>query len=171
MRSLSDGKIKLVILATKPADPKAPKMAELTAGIDAGNQIVASDFKLGPTKSDTVDEKSISQSGKPKVFTDSNYEASLTSFRDYDATGKPTATATGVVGDGVYQALKTKGSTVYVVKRFTSKNASEPFAVGDPVQVYELLMDNPADAEASGYIKAHHPCEIQNAWIDAAVAT
>ena len=35
VKSLADGRTKLAILSTAPADPSAPTVTELTAGIDA----------------------------------------------------------------------------------------------------------------------------------------
>jgi hypothetical protein len=170
-RSLADGHIKLSIMSTKPADPLAPTTTELAAGIDAAQRILSSDFKLGPVASDTVDEKDLSQEGNVKVLTTSNYEANLTPFRYFDtATGVAEVGTGGEIGDNVFQALKAKGSRVWVAKRFTSKKSTEAWAATDEVEVYELVTDNASDAEATGYIKKNVPVSVENAWLNGTVA-
>ena len=168
--SLADGRIKLSIMSTKPADPYAPTVAELTSGIDAAMRVLSSDFKLGPVASDTVDEKPVGAEGNKKVLTTSNFEANLTPFRYFDATGKAETGAGGEIGDAVFQALKVKGSRVWVAKRFTSKKSTDAWAASDEVEVYELVTDNAADAEATGYIKKHVPVSVEDAWLNGVVA-
>lgn len=168
--SLADGRIKLSIMSVKPADPYAPTVTELTAGIDAAMRILSSDFKLGPTASDTVDEKPVGAEGNVKVLTTSNFEGNLTPFRYFDATGKAEVGTGGEIGDNVYQALKAKGSRVWVAKRFTSKKSTEPWAASDEVEVYELVTDNAAAAEATGYIKYNTPVSVEDAWLNGTVA-
>ncbi|HEY1175509.1 MAG TPA: hypothetical protein VGF17_05080 [Phytomonospora sp.] len=170
-RSLADGHVKLSIMSTKPADPKNPTLAELNAGIDAAQRILNSDFKLGPVASDTVDEKAIGQEGNVKVLTTSNFEANMTPFRYFNTSTGVAETGTGgEIGDGVFQALKVKGSRVWVAKRFTSKKSTEPWAATDEVETYEVVTDNAADAEASGYIKKNVPMTVEDAWLNGTVA-
>lgn len=167
-RSLADGHVKLSIMSTKPANPLACTLTELNAGIDAAQRVLSSDFKLGPVASDTVDEKAIGQEGNVKVLTTSNYEANLTPFRYFDGTGKAETGTGGEIGDAVFQALKVKGSRVWVAKRFTSKLSTAPWAATDETEVYELVTDNAADAEATGYIKKNVPVSVENAWLNGA---
>jgi hypothetical protein len=169
-KSLADGRIKLSIMSVKPADPLAPTVTELTAGIDAAQRILSSDFALGPTASDTVDEKAIGQEGNVKALTTSNFEGNLTPFRYFDATGKAETGVAGEIGDAVFQALKVKGSRVWVAKRFTSKKSTDAWAADDEVEVYEVVTDNARDAEATGYIKKVVPLSVEDAWLNGAVA-
>jgi len=167
--SLADGRIKLSIMSVKPADPLAPTKTELDAGIDAAMRVLSSDFKLGPTASDTVDEKPVGAEGNKKVLTTSNFEANLTAFRYFDATGKAETGAAGEIGDAVFQALRVKGTRVWVAKRFTSKKSTDAWAPTDEVEVYELVTDNATDAEATGYIKKHVPASVEDAWLNGTV--
>ena len=169
-KSLADGRVKLSIMSVKPADPLAPTVTELAAGIDAAMRILSSDFALGPTASDTVDEKPIGQEGNVKVLTTSNYEGNLTPFRYFDGTGKAETGTGGEVGDAVFQALKVKGSRVWIAKRFTSKKSTDAWAANDEVEVYEVVSDNSSDGEASGYIKKRCPISVEDAWLNGTVA-
>lgn len=168
--SLADGRIKLSIMSVKPADPYAPTITELTAGIDAAMRILSSDFRLGPVASDTVNEKPVGAEGNVSVLTTSNFEANLTPFRYFDATGAAEVGSGGEVGDAVFQAMKTKGSRLWIAKRFTSKKSTAAWAAGDEVEVYEIVTDNAADAEATGYIKKLVPVSVQDAWLNGEVA-
>ena len=166
-RSLADGKIKVSIMSTKPADPYAPTLTELSAGIDAAPKILSSGFKLGAVASETETEKPLSVKGNVKVFTISNYEGELQPFREFDATNPGIS---DTVGDLVYQALKTKGTKLWIAKRFTGKDSVAPWAAMDEVSVYEVTTDNPTDAEATGYIKKVVPLSVEDAWENGAVA-
>lgn len=170
-KSLADGRIKLSIMSSKPADPLAPTVTELEAGIDAAMRILSSDFKLGPVASDTVDEKPIGQEGNSKVFTTSNYEGHITPFRYFDATGKAEVSGVGgEIGDAVFQAVKVKGTRLWIAKRFTSKKSTAAWAAEDEVEVYEVVTDNAQDAEATGYIKKLLDLSVDEAWLNGAVA-
>lgn len=168
--SLADGRIKLSIMSTKPADPLHPTITELEAGIDAAMRILSSDFKLGPVASDTVNEKPVGAEGNVSVLTTSNFEANLTPFRYFDpATGAPETSTGGEIGDSVFQAMKVKGTRLWVAKRFTSKKSTAAWADTDEVEVYELVTDNAADVEATGYIKKNVPVSVQDAWLNGTV--
>lgn len=167
--SLADGRIKLSIMSVKPADPYHPTQEELEAGIDAAMRVLSSDFKLGATASDTVNEKPVGAEGNVSVLTTSNYEATLTAFRYFDGQGKAETGAAGEIGDAVFQALKVKGSRVWIAKRFTSKKSTAAWATGDEVEVYEIVTDNATDAEATGYIKKRVPVSVEDAWLNGTV--
>lgn len=166
-KSLADGRKKVSIMSVMPVDGFAPKVTELAAGIDAAPKILSSGFKLGATASETVDEKPLSVEGNVKVFTTSNYEGEVQPFREFDATngGK-----FDTVGDVVYQALKTKGTRLWIAVRFTAKKSTEAWAALDEVSVYEVTTDNPTDAEATGYIKKVVPLSVERAWENGAVS-
>lgn len=170
-RSLADGHIKLSIMSTEPADPKAPTVTELEAGVQASAAILASDFKLGPVASDTVSEPSLEDTAAVKVMGASNFEGNLTLFRMFDeATGAPETGVAGSIGDSAYQALNTKGGRVWIGKRFTSKEATEPWLAADEVEVYEVEPDNAQDGQATGYIKKTIPLQVNKGYLNGAVA-
>jgi hypothetical protein len=157
-KTLADARIKLVILTTKPTNLAAISATALTAGIAADTRILKSDYRLSPTASDTVNEAELSASGNATVWGNSNYEGSVTPFRYLDETG-----ATDLTADVVFQALKEKGTTVWLVER-EGPPAGDPWAAGDEYEVYEVLTDTPQKPtdRTSGYIKRIIPLGVQN---------
>jgi hypothetical protein len=159
---LADAKIKLSLLAVKPANPEAPTVAELTAGIDASCRILQGDFRLSATSSDTIEDRLLCAEGNATVWGASNYEGSMTPVRFFDPTNPGTFDPES---DAVYQALKEKGTTLFVAQRFTGKKFDEPWAAGDEVKIFEVLTDNPQQpSELTGYIKQVVPLGVNNAW-------
>lgn len=172
-RSLASGKRKVVILSTKPADMKKPTIAELAAGIDASCRILSDGFKFAPTDSETVSEGSLCDRVIEDVPTRAKAQGGLTVFRYFDENGKPETAVVDTedgIGDGVFQALRKRGTVVYVVTRFTSKYATEPFTAGDPVSVYKATTDVARDADAEGWQKSEIPMSVGDFEPDAEVA-
>lgn len=166
LKTLADGHKRVVILAAKPANPDAPTVTELTAGIDASCRLLKSDYRISAAASDTIADAELCSTTNAQAFGAGNFEATFTSFRFFEA-GKADPT-----GDEVFQALREKGATVYVVERETDKTYDEPFEAGDEVSVYELLLDHPTKpSDQGGYIKRTHTPAVQNAWEYGAVAT
>lgn len=163
-KSLADGRMKVIMLTTAPADFTTVTAAELTAGKDVSSAILSNGFNLGPEASDTVDEKSLADEGNVKVMTASNYSGSITAFRYFDGTGAADPTA-----DALFQALKVKGVPIWFVKRFTSKMSTDPMAATDEISVFEVRPDNAQDAEATGYIKKIIPLQVERAELNAVV--
>ena len=165
--ALADARIRLAVLPVKPADPEAPTVAELTAGIDASCRLLQSDYRLSATGSDTVPDRLLCSEGNAVTYGASNYEATVTPFRFFDpATGQTSATE-----DEVYQTFRVKGTKLWLVERFTGKKYDEPWAAGDEVKVFEVVTDNPqAPSDLAGYIKNVVPLGVQRAWLDATVA-
>ena len=161
-KALADGNIRVAVLATKPADPKALTVAEIEAGIDASCRVLKSDYRISAAASDTIADAELCSSTNAQVFGAGNYEGIITPFRYWDSTdlGKSDAE-----GDLVFQALRQKGATVFIVERMTGLAYDVPWAAGQEVNVYELLLDNPTKAgEAGGYIKYSQAPAVQNAW-------
>lgn len=172
-RSLATGKRKVTLLSTKPANLKAPTVAELEDGIDASCRIVAGAFTLAPTASETVSEGSLCDTSIPEVFTTAKAEGSFTIFRYFNDGQAETAlqdTEDGV-GDSVYQALKTRGTRLWIATRFTDKKSTEAWEAGDEVSVFEVTTDYPRAAEAEGYIKAEVTLSVGTFEVDGTVAT
>lgn len=163
--TLADARTKLTILNTAPADLSAITVAELGAGIEASCKVNKPDFRLSPTASDTVPDQPLCQEGNATTFGNSNYEGTMTVLRFLDATGKPETSE-----DEVWDAVKTKGSRVWLVKRVGPK-WSVDWAAGDLYQVYEVVTDNPQDpTDMAGYIKSVVPLGVQDARLDGVVA-
>lgn len=169
--TLADAMKKVSVMSTAPADMAAPTVTELTAGIDAAPRIVKSDFALGPTGSDTVDEVPLATKGNGKAWGPSNYEGSMSVFRYFDpSTGAPETGGAGTVGDALFQAVKTKGTTLWIAVRETSKDSTDPWLASDEVQVYEVMTDDPQNDDGTGYIKKVVKLSVLSAELDGLVA-
>ena len=159
-RSLADGHTKFTILTTKPADPKAPTVTELEAGIDASCRILQSDFTWSAADSDTVDEKALCVTGNAQSLGASNWEGAITPFRYFDPTGKADATE-----DAVFAAIKVKGTTLWCYARETSKLATDAWAADDEIYLGgEVTTDTPKKPESTGYIKRPTRLVFQEGW-------
>ena len=169
-KTLADGKTRVAILSAKPADPYAPTLAELNAGIDASCRINSADYNVTPTSSETVEEKELCVEGAAVAFGPSNATIEFTPFRYIDGAGKAEETVEeGEIGDAVYQATKTKGTRLWIYQRETKK-ATEPWAAGDEVDGYEFITDNPQQVDRTGYIKRKIVGAYQDMWLNGEVA-
>lgn len=160
-RTLADGKTKFTILTTAPADPAAPTVTELEAGIDVSCHILSSDFTWGATDSDKVAEKALCDVGNANAIGASNFQAGVTMWRYFDASGGFDETE-----DAGFEALKTKGTTLYGYARRTDKGAREAWATGDEIFLgAEVVTDEPQPpSDLSGYIKWRVPMEVQRGY-------
>lgn len=161
-RSLADGHTKFIILTTAPANPAAPTVAELAAGIDASDRILASDFTFGAADSDKVAEKSLASASNANALGAGNFQCSFTAFRYFNA-------STGVVdatGDVVFSAVKVKGTELWCYARRTGKLSTAAVAAADELFFgAHVLTDDPQPpGDLTGYIKAHISCEVQDSW-------
>ena len=135
--------------------PSAPKISELSAGtVKALSPYVVTTTTINPSASDTVSEKGITDTTNAVVMTIGNFEGTLVLFRDF-TTGAPSAndplsifTGSGVVG--------------WVVRRL-GKPASTALAVGDKVDVFLVMADNPQASGGAndGYLKLTVPLSQQ----------
>lgn len=167
IRSLADGHEKIAVLTTKPADPAAPTAAELAAGIDAAPNIVASDWTFGPTDPDTFNERAVAEEDNPNAYGPSNGQFGATIFRKFDsATGVADAT-----DDALYDALKTKGATVWVYSRITGQKSTAAWTAADEIWygAEVLLGGAQRPSQGGGYIKNRIPGQVQKSYPDIAV--
>lgn len=165
-KTLADARTRLAILTVKPVSLAAPKITELSAGIDASCRILKSDYRLSAVASDTVPDTELCSEGNAVTFGASNYEGSVTPFWYLDGTGK-----TDILEDVVYQALKEKGAELWFVER-EGPRYDAPWAVGDEVEVYHVITDNPQKpSDRAGYIKRVVPLGVQAAELSGVVAT
>lgn len=147
---LADGKTKVTILPTAPANPKAITLAELEAGIDASCAIMMSDYNVGAATSESVDEKALCQEGNATTWGASNGTMEFTLFLDYDEDHKLDVTSDK---GKAYEAVKSKGTQIYLVQRETSKTSKEDWAVGDEYEYFHGIADNPTHIDRTGYVK------------------
>lgn len=131
------------------ADVAAPSAAAINAGKDI-SEFVVTTTSVGPTASDTVSEKAVTDTANAVVPTVGNYEGNLVLFRDFTA-GVPTVDV---------DLLETfaDGAVGFLVKR-VGKSAAETVAAGDVLGVYKFRPDNPqpSGGEGDGYLKLTVP--------------
>lgn len=163
-KSLADGHIKFTILTVEPANPDAPTVAELNAGIDASCNILASDFTWSAADSDKINEKALCTENNTNALGPSNFSAGVTAFRYFDETTEnPDLTE-----DAVYQAIKAKGTEWWGYARETAKKSTDAWEAADAIFLgMKVISDNPQrPSNAGGYIKSRVPLEPQDGWLD-----
>lgn len=158
-KSLADGHIKLAVLTTSPANPAAPTVAELNAGINAAARVLSSDFTWTASDSDKVAEKALSEVNNINALNASNFTTGLTVFRYFNAT-------TGIADpteDSLWTAVKAKGTRLWIYPREMGKLETAAWAAGDESFLGgEVLTDSPQNPQnAGGYIKRRIPLEPQ----------
>lgn len=168
-KSLADGHTKVAILSAKPADPMHPTVAELTAGIDASCRINSADYNVTATASETVEEKELCIEGNAVAFGPSNATIEFTPFRYFAADGSAEETDADEIGDAVFQATKFKGTRLWLYQRETSKKSTEDWAVGDEVDGFEFITDNPQQVDRTGYVKKKVTGAYQDLWVNGEV--
>ena len=131
--------------------PNAPKVSELTAGtvLDLTCIMLASS-KISAAGSDTVSERAVCETANVVTPTVKNYEGSLDLFRDFTA-GVASATDPTTKFAGNYE-------TGYIVIREGS-SSTVPFAVGNKVDVYLFIADQPqkVSGKGEGFLKMTVP--------------
>jgi len=129
------------------ANPDAVSAAVLTAAKNISPYVVAT-TNVGPTSSDTVSEKGITDTSNAVVPIIGNYEGSLVLFRDLTA-GVPT------VNDPLTTIGATSGLVGWIVKRI-GKASGAAAAAADKVDVYKFTTDTPVKSggQGDGYLKA-----------------
>jgi|SRR5665647_1452890 len=124
--------------------------AAVTAGANISQYTVAS-TKIGPTSSDTVNEKSIADTSNAVVPIIGNYEGNLVLFRDLTA-GAPTA------NDPMTTIAAVSGVVGWIVKR-VGFASTVPMAAAQKVDRFKFMTDTPqkSGGEGDGYLKVVIP--------------
>ena len=150
MKVAADGKKKFSLLLTKPAGP-IPTAVELNAGQDISCAVLDSDANWTNAASDRFNEKAACQKGNSQALGASNYDTALTFLREYlDAIGGPDK----VGGDKGYQAVKVKGTTVWIYLRESDKDSTVPWAAGDEIHLGgEVISEAPMRVNNDGNLK------------------
>lgn len=155
--TLADGRLKVAVLTTEPADLTAITFAELTAAIDASPKLNKPDYRLSPTASDTVPDQPLDSKGNATTFGNTNYEGTATALRFLQADGTP-----DVALDDLYTAMKTKGARLWFVER-EGPLATQAWAAADTYEVFEVITDEPQKPQTmAGYIKRVIPLGVQD---------
>lgn len=166
-KSLADGHIKLTLLTEKPADPSAPTVAELNAGIDVSCDVLASDFTWSPTDSDKINEPALCTKNNANAIGRANFQAGITLFRYFDDTTKNAHSTE----DAGFAATQTRGTKLWGYARETAKESTEAWAADDEIYLgLEVDTDSPQRLDSGGYIKRRIPMEPQNGWENITVA-
>ena len=113
---LADGRRRVRLLTTKPNDPAAVTASEANAGIKAECRILKSDYTLGATGSETVNDAVLCAEGNAVTFGASNYEGSMTPIRyftpdgqvDVEGKARPVELEAGI--NGAHLRLLSSGS-------------------------------------------------------------
>jgi hypothetical protein len=149
MKVAADGKKKFTLLLTKPAASK-PTAAELNAGKDISQAVLDSDANWTNSASDRFNEKPAAAVGNSQALGAANYDTALTFLREYLVGGGPDSAAL----DSGYQAVKTKGTTVWIYLRETDKLSTAPWAIGDEIHLGgEVVSDAPMRVNNDGNVK------------------
>jgi hypothetical protein len=165
VKTLADGNVAFWILAAKPAAINALTISTDMLGANAKNwscNILASDFDLGPTGSETIDEKALCAKGNAQTFGLSQYGGGFTVFRYHDAT-------TGLADptdDALWAAVKNKGTTLYIVTRENGNDGVDAAVAGEEYRYFEVITDDPVRGDRTGYVKYRINCAVQNAALD-----
>lgn len=132
------------------ANVAAPTTAELTGATELSSLVVTT-TAVGPTASDTVNERSVTDTSNAVVPTVGNYEGNLVLFRDFTA-GVPTS------GTDPMETFGAAGVVGYLIRRL-GKPASDAFAAADKVEVYKFMTDTPQPqgGTGDGYLKLTVP--------------
>lgn len=152
-RALAEGKTKVALLNVKPADPYAPTIEELEAGLDISCAVMSSDYSVAPAASETVDEKPLCVDGNAVTFGASNATIEFTLFREFAEDGSPLEPEDDEIGDAAFQATKTKGTRLWIYQRETRKASRDDWEDGDEVDGFEFITDHPQQVDRTGFIK------------------
>jgi hypothetical protein len=147
----ADGKKKFTLLTAAPAAAsRIPTVTELNAGIDISCAVLDSDANWTPTASDRFNEKPACTKGNSQALGASNFDTALTFLREYLEEGG----ADTVGDDKGYQAVRVKGTTVWIYLRESDKDSTEPWAALDVIDLGgEVVSDEPMRVNNDGNLK------------------
>lgn len=131
-KMLSDARRKLAFV---PAliNPSAPLLTEVNAAgaLDISCLVKANNFALGAAGEDTVSDPALCARGNDSAPGKVNYTAAMEFFR-----------WTTTLEDKAWTTFTQSGISGFLVQRI-GKDFEDAFAVGDEVQVYEVLTGTP----------------------------
>lgn len=143
---IADDDDKVVSLSAMPTDwDTAPTDTDLNAGED-WSMLILAPFELDAGDSDRIAQRAIGEPTNTEAFGRKNATGqTLDYFRMYDA-GQPDATT-----DLVHEAVKVPGTIIYLARREGGKAASEDFAAGDEISIWECQVDVTKTPKEDGY--------------------
>lgn len=153
-KTLADGKRKIVLLSSTPADVDAITVAEATAGTDVSDFVLATSNINQPSGSDTIAEKVWSSQGNAESFGPSNFSGNYLIIHRYmDETTKQA----DPTDDATWESVKVKGTTIRPLTRLNGKDSDEALATDDEYRYVEYTTDDPIDESGEGYEKYRIP--------------
>lgn len=167
-KSLADGKTKVTILPTKPADPKAITLEEIEAGIEASCAIITSDYNVGAATSESVDEKALCQPGNASTWGAENGTMEFTLFLEFSDEDKNLDLESDA--GKAFEAVKFKGTEIYLVQRENAKFSTEDWEAGDEYEYFHGIADHPQHVDRTGYTKRKITAAFQEMELHGVVA-
>jgi hypothetical protein len=157
MRMLSKGRTKVAVLTTKPADPAKPTVTELDAGIEASCKIPSSMWTWRAGDPTTETDSPLCVESDNEVPVADKYDTGFGVYREFAAEG-----GFDPLEDALFEAVRVRGTTLWVYARKTDKLSKEAWAADDEIYLGgELLTGTPKNVEG-GFIKFEVPLFAQN---------
>lgn len=161
VRMLADDKIKFTILTASPVDPAAPTASELNAGIDASLKISKDGFRWSAADSDKIAEPALGSATNASVPGMGNYDLGFTVWRQFDGS----AGGFDSLADVVFNAVKTKNTSLWCYARKTDKLATAVWATSDEIMLGAVVTtDTPKTSNVTGYIRYEISLMCQTAY-------
>lgn len=149
VRVLADGHTRVTVCTVKPAIVGAPTAAELTAGIYASPFIPKSTFSWAAGDPNTVTDSDLEKPFDVSVPTTDTYDLGFGAYRQYNGA----LTGFDATDDALFQAVKVKGTTLYVYARRTQKLSTVAWTSGDEIFLGGAVLTGTPKALAEGYHK------------------
>jgi hypothetical protein len=151
MKVAADGKKKFTLLTVAPAAADGiPTVSELNAGEDISCSVLDSDANWTHAASDRFNEKPACTKGNSMALGAANFDTALTFLREFLEAGG--ADEAGL--DVGYQAVKVRGTTVWIYLRESDKDSTEDWSTGDIIDLGgEVVSDAPMRVNNDGNIK------------------
>lgn len=167
--TLAKGRRKIGFLAAAdaPASWSAISLAtEATNIVELTCQVARSDFTLGFTDSDKVDDAPLCTVSNVQALDADNFEAKMSVYRYIDTAGK------FGTKDSAWTALGKKGVRGWLIERVEPLAlASVDWAVGDKIKAFPVVTDNPQQpTDLTGYVKRIVPFNPDGDVIDGTFA-
>lgn len=137
-RIVSNGNV-TVWWVTTIADPSAPTVAEITAGINLSPAIAWNNFELGSSGSSDVDDRAITDVGNAISRGFPDFGATLDFFREANASDSAS------IYQIAFTLFKQPGLNGYLVVRYAQALPSTAAVAGQLVSVYRVVTDVIAD--------------------------
>lgn len=165
-KTLADARVALMLLDTPPADKNAITVAEYEAGTPLQCRIMAGEYRLSPTGSETVNQAELCEDVNATTFGRSNYEGTFTVFRYLLGTG-----LTDPANDEAWEATKVKGTTLHLVEREGPAHDAAG-AASQEYSYFEVVTDDPqVPSDRGGFIRRVIPLGVQKAALNKLLVT